>query len=421
MKRGGGKETARCYARDQLCIAPLLSKHASNQRRACLVVRQGVAVLEVDLVAGEAALDVVHPACGVGVGVGADADALELGEEVHVDVDRGPLVGVAKVGLEAAAGALDDELAAAPVGDHGVPEALVGVVGDRLARAVRLRELLERQRNDGRALVKFDAAPGGGRLALPVGLEGGGGEIKAEPDDDPEDEPEDDPEDEPEEADDEAAAPDEDAVALADAEAEAEACEWPEEPDEEPAEEPASDEADEPAEEPAEAPPPCLGLVWLEALAGPLLVLAHLSALGRVGGDGTADVLMPVAERLGLGLGGVEAKRGKHGERCDGKERGAHVVYGSKGHWREGRREEMGGTRRRTPRKGSRFCRVKMMEGGEGGGTQGRGVRRALRTRPVGQRSDRRVVSQPAEAVKHPSALGRMAARLLLAAAARLG
>lgn len=118
---------------------------------------------------------------------------------------------------------------------------------------------------------------------LPQGLLGGAapaldeGEPAEEPDDDPEDEPEDDPEDEPEdepeEADDEAAAPDEDAVALADAEAEAEACEWPEEPDEEPAEEPASDEADEPAEEPAEAPPPCLGLVWLEALAGRFLFL----------------------------------------------------------------------------------------------------------------------------------------------------
>lgn len=57
------------------------------------------------------------------------------------------------------------------------------------------------------------------------------------------------------------------------------------------------------------------------------MLVAYLSALRSVGDHASAVIRVPVAERLGFGLLDVEAKRAEHGERCDGKDGGSHIVY----------------------------------------------------------------------------------------------
>lgn len=104
---------------------------------------EGVSVLQTDLLTSEATLNVVHPTRSIRVVVAVDSDTFELGVEVHVDVDRGPLVCITEVGLEASTWSLDDDLTTAPMGDHGVPQTLVRVVGDRVTGSVSLGELGE--------------------------------------------------------------------------------------------------------------------------------------------------------------------------------------------------------------------------------------------------------------------------------------
>lgn len=127
----------------------------------------------------EAALDTIHPSRSVGVDVASSRNSLQLGEQVHIDVNGSPLVSVTEVGLEASSRTLDDHLTTTPVGDHLAPQRFVGIIGDRTTETVGFRHLGERKSNDGRSLVKFDAAPRSGGFTFPVGLESGGGEVEA--------------------------------------------------------------------------------------------------------------------------------------------------------------------------------------------------------------------------------------------------
>lgn len=95
-----------------------------------LGVREGIAVLEVDLLTSEATLDTVHPAGGIGINVATSGYTLDLGVEIHVQVDTCPLVGITIVSPKDTTWTLDVDLATAPVRDHLVPESLVGVVGN---------------------------------------------------------------------------------------------------------------------------------------------------------------------------------------------------------------------------------------------------------------------------------------------------
>lgn len=90
-----------------------------------LGVGERVSIFYADLIAVEAAFDVVHPPCRIWIGVGTCRNTLEGSEDVHVQVNRRPSVCITKVGLDLTTGALKGYLASAPVANHLSPESLV--------------------------------------------------------------------------------------------------------------------------------------------------------------------------------------------------------------------------------------------------------------------------------------------------------
>lgn len=141
-----------------------------------------VAIVNIRPVAGEANSNAVHPPCRIRIIIRSNRYTFQRLVQVHIQIDTSPSIRITKDSTKLPCRSLNLRFGTTPIPRHARPQVLVDAIGDSDARVDGLRHVDQRQSKNRGRFVELCAAPGGGLLAFPVGLEGGGlhGEARAE-------------------------------------------------------------------------------------------------------------------------------------------------------------------------------------------------------------------------------------------------